>query len=247
MSSEAGADATLDKTDALAQLLSADPLRSRDEPEIAANIGSQLQHMGLSTWSISVHRRLRDALARLKPQRIIEVGGGIGHRSAWLYDLFTADGFTPERYDIIENGAKFAVILHRLMTRYEGESYTKIVVGVLDALVGETLAWKAASSTGLEVGDAPIQPEADAIIVDGTNAQRAKNVELMLPFLAPGGVLFTLEPDMPVGDVEPEDADGMELVNGFNAWIELIQSCNETHHIGFMPLFGGTLVAMVRK
>jgi hypothetical protein len=133
------------------------------------------------------------------------------------------------------------------MTRHKGESYTKIVVGVLDALVGETLAWKAASSTGLEVGDSPIQPEADAIIVDGTNAQRAKNVELMLPFLATGGVLFTLEPDMPVGDVEPEDEEGMELVNGFNAWIELIQSCNETHHIGFMPLFGGTLVAMVAK
>ena len=133
------------------------------------------------------------------------------------------------------------------MTRYEGESYTKIVVGVLDALVGETLAWKAASSTGLEVGDAPIQPEADAIIVDGKSSIRAKNVELMLPFLAPGGVLFTLEPDMPVGDVDPEDTEGMALVEGFNAWIELIQSSNETHHIGFMPLFGGTLVAMIPR
>jgi len=133
------------------------------------------------------------------------------------------------------------------MTRFEAESYTKIVVGVLDALVGETLAWKAASSTGLEVGDAPIQPEADAIIVDGISASRAKNVELMLPFLATGGVLFTLEPDMPVGDVKEDDEDGMALVDGFNAWIELIQSCNETHHIGFMPLFGGTLVAMVKK
>ncbi|DAC45527.1 MAG TPA: hypothetical protein D7H93_04430 [Candidatus Poseidoniales archaeon] len=247
MSSGGEAGVKVDKTEALAQLLSADAERSRDEPEIAANIGAQLQHMGLSTWSISVQRRLRDALGRLKPKRVIEVGGGIGHRSAWIYDLFTVDGFTPERYDIIENGAKFAVILHRLMTRFEAESYTKIVVGVLDALVGETLAWKAASSTGLEVGDAPIQPEADAIIVDGISASRAKNVELMLPFLATGGVLFTLEPDMPVGDVKEDDEDGMALVDGFNAWIELIQSCNETHHIGFMPLFGGTLVAMVQK
>ena len=247
MSSGDEAGVKVDKTEARAQLLSADGERSRDEPEIAANIGAQLQHMGLSTWSISVQRRLRDALGRLKPNRVIEVGGGIGHRSAWIYDLFTVDGFTPERYDIIENGAKFAVILHRLMTRFEAESYTKIVVGVLDALVGETLAWKAASSTGLEVGDAPIQPEADAIIVDGISASRAKNVELMLPFLAAGGVLFTLEPDMPVGDVQEADEDGMALVEGFNAWIELIQSCNETHHIGFMPLFGGTLVAMVAK
>lgn len=247
MSSGGEAGVKVDKTEALAQLLSADSERSRDEPEIAANIGAQLQHMGLTTWSISVQRRLRDALGRLKPKRVIEVGGGIGHRSAWIYDLFTVDGFTPERYDIIENGAKFAVILHRLMTRFEAESYTKIVVGVLDALVGETLAWKAASSTGLEVGDAPIQPEADAIIVDGISASRAKNVELMLPFLATGGVLFTLEPDMPVGDVKEDDEDGMALVDGFNEWIELIQSCNETHHIGFMPLFGGTLVAMVKK
>ena len=237
----------IDKAEALAQLLSADPLRARDEPEIAGNISTQLQHMGLSPWSISVHRRLRDALGRLKPNRIIEVGGGIGHRSAWVYDLFTVDGFTPERYDIIENGAKFAVILHRLMTRFEAEKYTKIVVGVLDSLVGETMAWKAASSTGLEVGDVPIQTEADAIIVDGKSSIRAKNVELMLPFLAPGGVLFTLEPDMPVGDVDADDIDGMALVDGFNAWIELIQKCNDTHHIGFMPLFGGTLVAIVAR
>jgi predicted O-methyltransferase YrrM len=247
MASEHSTSPEVNKDEILAQLLTADTSRVRDEPEIAANISTQLQHMGLSTWSISAHRRLRDALGRLKPNRVIEVGGGIGHRSAWIYDLFVQDGFTPERYDIIENGAKFAVIIHRLMTRYEGESYTKIVVGVLDALVGETLAWKAASSTGLEVGDAPIQPEADAIIVDGKSSIRAKNVELMLPFLAPGGVLFTLEPDMPVGDVDPEDTEGMALVEGFNAWIELIQSSNETHHIGFMPLFGGTLVAMIPR
>ena len=247
MASEHSTSPEVNKDEILAQLLTADASRVRDEPEIAANISTQLQHMGLSTWSISAHRRLRDALGRLKPNRVIEVGGGIGHRSAWIYDLFVQDGFTPERYDIIENGAKFAVIIHRLMTRYEGESYTKIVVGVLDGLVGETLAWKAASSTGLEVGDAPIQPEADAIIVDGKSSIRAKNVELMLPFLAPGGVLFTLEPDMPVGDVDPEDTEGMALVEGFNAWIELIQSSNETHHIGFMPLFGGTLVAMIPR
>lgn len=247
MSTTDDASPVLDKADVLSQLLSPDPTRVRDEPEIAGNIGAQLQHMGLSTWSISAHRRLRDALGRLKPNRIIEVGGGIGHRSAWIYDLFTVDGFTPERYDIIENGAKFAVIIHRLMTRFKAESYTKIVVGVLDALVGETLAWKAASSTGLEAGDAPIQPQADAIIVDGISAVRAKNVEMMLPFLAPGGVLFTLEPDMPVGDVEPDDEDGMALVEGFNAWIELIQGCKDTHHVGFMPLFGGTLVAMVQR
>ena len=69
----------------LPTLLSADHERSRDEPEIAANIASQLEHMGLSTWSISVLRRLRDAIGRQAPRRVLEVGGSIGHRSAWLF------------------------------------------------------------------------------------------------------------------------------------------------------------------
>ena len=59
----------------------ADKELSRDEPEVAANIGKQLEHMGLSTWSISVRRRVRDAIARLSPKNIIQTGAGIGHLS----------------------------------------------------------------------------------------------------------------------------------------------------------------------
>jgi hypothetical protein len=109
----------LSKDDVLSSLLSPDPNRSRDEPAIAANISAQLSHMGLDTWSISVIRRVRDAIGRIKPDRIIEIGGGIGHRSAWIYDLIDQDDWQPNRYDIIENGAKFGVIIHRLMTRYK--------------------------------------------------------------------------------------------------------------------------------
>jgi hypothetical protein len=36
-------------------------------------------------------------------------------------------------------------------------------------------------------------------------------------------------------------------VEGFNQWMAFIQSANETHHIAFMPLFGGTLVALTKK
>ena len=57
----------------LPTLLNADHGRSRDEPEIAANIATQLEHMGLSTWSISVLRRLRDAIGRQEPDRVLEV------------------------------------------------------------------------------------------------------------------------------------------------------------------------------
>ncbi|MEL0265901.1 MAG: hypothetical protein VW945_00275, partial [Candidatus Poseidoniales archaeon] len=53
---------SLERGDVLAFLLSKDGSQPQDEPLIAANIHEQLQHMGLSTWSISVLRRLRDAV-----------------------------------------------------------------------------------------------------------------------------------------------------------------------------------------
>lgn len=247
MSEPEGADSEIGKAHVLAHLLSPDDSRSRDEPEIATNIGVQLKHMGLSTWSISILRRLRDAIGRLKPESILEVGAGIGHRSAWIYDLFVSDDSTPKRFQMVEDGAKFSVILRRLMLRHDAESYTSIVVGNLDALVAETNAWHAASSTGLEVGNPPLESSHDAIIVDGISENRARNVEALLPFLSPSGVLFTVEPDMPLGNVEEDDKEGMLVVDGFNQWMEFIKSANESHHIAFMPLFGGTLVALTKK
>lgn len=237
----------LSKDEVLSSILSPDPNRSRDEPAIAANISAQLNHMGLDTWSISVIRRLRDAVGRIKPDRIIEVGGGIGHRSAWIYDLIEQEDWQPTRYDIIENGAKFGVIIHRLMTRYKAESWTKIVVGELNSLLAQTNAWSAASKSGIEVGDSPIQSQAEVIIVDSNGKNVANAVKQMLPMLAKGGVLFTVEPLVPAGDVDENDEAGMAIVEGFNSWINLIQSANETHHIAFNPLFGGTLVAFLEK
>ena len=237
----------LSKDEVLSSILSPDPNRSRDEPAIAANISAQLNHMGLDTWSISVIRRLRDAVGRIKPDRIIEVGGGIGHRSAWIYDLIEQEDWQPTRYDIIENGAKFGVIIHRLMTRYKAESWTKIVVGELNSLLAQTNAWSAASKSGIEVGDSPIQTQAEVIIVDSNGKNVANAVKQMLPMLAKGGVLFTVEPLVPAGDVDENDEAGMAIVEGFNSWINLIQSANETHHIAFNPLFGGTLVAFLEK
>ena len=237
----------LSKDEVLSSILSPDPNRTRDEPAIAANISAQLNHMGLDTWSISVIRRLRDAVGRMKPDRIIEVGGGIGHRSAWIYDLIDQDDWQPTRYDIIENGAKFGVIIHRLMTRYKAESWTKIVVGELNSLLAQTNAWSAASKSGIEVGDSPIQSQAEVIIVDSNGKNVANTVKQMLPMLAKGGVLFTVEPLVPAGDVDENDEAGMAVVEGFNSWINLIQSANETHYIAFNPLFGGTLVAFLEK
>ena len=83
----------------------------------------------------------------------------------------------------------------------------------------------------------------DVIVVDGPSPARASLVATYLPLLNDNGVLFTVEPDMPTGDVAEDDVEGMAMVNGFNRWIELVGETQSTHHVAFMPLFGGTLVA----
>ena len=87
-------------------------------------------------------------------QNVLEVGGGIGHRAAWLLDLFDTR-VRPTRYDIVEQGNKFAVIIKRLIDRYEASNWTTIKVGELPTLAAETMAWKAATISGLDGGDAP--------------------------------------------------------------------------------------------
>jgi len=72
-------------------------------------------------------------------------------------------------------------------------------------------------------------------------------VKTYLAMLHKNGVLYTVEPDMPTGEVDENDEEGMALVEGFNAWIELISSTKDSHHVAFMPLFGGTLVAWLPR
>ena len=241
-----GSESSLSKADVLPYILSKESDLSRDEPEIAANISEQLQHMGLSTWSQSVIRRLRNAIHKIKPERVIEVGAGIGHRSAWFFDLFTNDK-VPERYDLVEQGSKFAVILHRLRTRYDAEDWCNIVVGEVNSLVAETNAWSAASTTGLEVGNSPLATKADVIIVDSKIEDLAESIESLFPLLSDGGVLFTCEPPVPSGDVDEEDEEMMKHVDGFNDWIKLISNTQQTHYVAFTPLFDGTIVAFLKK
>ena len=218
----------------------------RDEPLIAANIHEQLQHMGLSTWSISVIRRVRDALFRISPNSLLEVGASIGHRSAWLLDLFENQS-RPKQYDIVEQGNKFAVIIKRLVDRYDASSWTNIKVGELQTLAAETMAWKAATVTGLDTGDAPLETDYDAIIVDEKPEVLAKSIESCLQLLSSNGVLIATEPMVPAGEVDENDQAQMALVNGFNDWIELIKSSQEKYFIAFIPVFEGTIVAFLPK
>ena len=224
------------REEVLAAILAADKELSRDEPEVAANIGKQLEHMGLSTWSISVRRRVRDAIARLSPKNIIQTGAGIGHLSAWILDHFEEED-SLEKFQIIEEGNRFAVILTRLCQRYSSVP-TSIVVGKPSLLTSELKAWSISKA-----GEAPMLENADAIIVDASLENLADDVSSLLPLLNKNGVLFTTEPTPPVGDREENDPE----VIGFNKWMDLIRETNSTHHIAFAPLFGGTIVAWLSK
>lgn len=233
------------RDEVLPSLLTADHERSRDEPEIAANIATQLEHMGLSTWSISVLRRLRDAIGRQSPKRVLEVGGGIGHRSAWLFDLFNNE--TTDRFDIIEQGAKFGVILHRLQTRYDASSWSSIIVNDFATLCAEEKAWKLTTTSGVGIDERRLSEHYDAIVIDSPLSRLAGDLQNGLDLLAPNGVLYTVEPETPVGDYDELDDDGRAKVDGFNKWIEIIQLTQSTHYIAFVPLFGGTIVAFFRR
>ena len=233
----------IERSDLLSFILAKDSEQPSGEPEIAANIHEQLQHMGLSTWSLSVLRRLRDAVGRLQPTSLLEVGASIGHRTAWLLDEFDRKNRSPNALTLVEPGGKFGVILKRLLQRYEAMAWSNVVVGDPVQLASEHLAWSLASATGSELSQTPFEAGYDVIIVDGPSPVRAELVSRYLPQLNPNGVLFTVEPDMPTGDVADDDEVGMALVTGFNRWIEVVNETQSTHHLAFMPLFGGTLVA----
>ena len=232
----------LERGDVLAFLLSKDGNQPQDEPLIAANIHEQLQHMGLSSWSISVLRRLRDAVGRLAPARVLEVGASIGHRTAWLLDEFERKERTPTALTLVEQGGKFAVILQRLLQRYEAMSWASVVVGEPEQLAAEHQAWALASATGTELSQTPFESGYDVIVIDGP--PRPGEPCGNLPLVAQRQRRpVHVEPDMPTGDVAEDDVEGMAMVNGFNRWIELVGETQSTHHVAFMPLFGGTLVA----
>ena len=180
---------------------------------------------------------------RLAPARVLEVGASIGHRTAWLLDEFERKERTPTALTLVEQGGKFAVILQRLLQRYEAMTWASVVVGEPEQLAAEHQAWALASATGTELSQTPFESGYDVIVIDGPSPVRASLVATYLSFLNGNGVLFTVEPDMPTGDVAEDDAEGMAMVNGFNRWIELVGETQSTHHVAFMPLFGGTLVA----
>ena len=236
-----------DRGKVLEILLSAKSDLPRNEPEIASNISQQLQHMGLDTWGISLIRRVRDACAILQPKIVLETGAQIGHKSAWLFDLFTTEGHNPEKYVMVEMGGKFGVILARLRTRYDAEDWADIKIGDINALCSDAKAWKMANTTNLSSSESPIPQEIDFILVDEKAENLAITVRNLLAHLSKSGVLLLREPDVPVGETDGTDPIFEEQVKGFNDWIELIKEISQTHIIRMNPIFGGTLVGIMKR
>jgi len=152
-----------------------------------------------------------------------------------------------DRFDIVEQGAKFGVILHRLQTRYDASSWSSIIVNDFSTLCAEEKAWKLTTASGVGADERRLSEHYDAIIVDSPLSRLSTDLKNGMELLSPNGVLYTTEPETPVGDYDELDQDGKAKVDGFNAWIEFIQSSQTTHHIAFVPLFGGTIVAFFKR
>lgn len=218
----------------------------RDAPDIAANIGVQMGHMGLDVPTVSVVRRLRDIVVTLQPRKVAEVGAAIGHTTAWLLDAWSReDVVAPDLVDVMEEGNRFAVILDRVIKRYGMEEAARVVVGTVDEHAPQTRAWRLAHLASKE-RPPTLMDALDVLILRGGIDSLSDRATSGLELLRKGGVLLLIEPAVPGEDVNDSTEEGAAIIAGFNAWISFVQRCSEEHDLAFVPVHGGTIVA-VRK
>ena len=252
---------TISQREMFEQLLGEDESRSASEPEIAAAIGEQMIHMDLRPLPRSIRKRIRDISARIPAKNVVIIGGGIGHLTAWMMDLWCGNPADPEsvgsgRPDslrVIEEGGKFGVIIDRLLRRYDASNWAQVISDPWPEIAAETESWNAANATLPDIAkSAPLPQPIDLVIIDLPEVERAKVASSAFNLLSPGGVVMVLEPQVPTGDVgEPEQGSEMtqaqQVVASFNEWIEFVQSVNSNHSAAFVELAGGTLGVFLRS
>ena len=218
----------------------------RDAPDIAANIGVQMGHMGIDVPTVSVVRRLRDIVVTLQPRTVAEVGAAIGHTTAWLLDAWSReDVVAPDMVDVMEEGNRFAVILDRVIKRYGMEESARVVVGTVDEHAPQTRAWRLAHLASKE-RPPTLMDALDVMILRGGIESLSARAASGLELLRRGGVLLLIEPAVPGEDINDSTEEGAAIIAGFNGWISFVQRCSEEHDLAFVPVHGGTIVA-VRK
>jgi hypothetical protein len=234
-------------------LLSEDSNRTSDEPEIAANIGEQMIHMGLTPLSRSLRTRIRDICSRIPAKNIILVGGGIGHLSAWLFDLWcTSDGGidAPESFTIVEEGGKFGIILNRLISRYDADNWSKAVIKPWGEITAESASWFASNAASNNITPFSLIPlPIDLLIIDLPEKERIDALLNSFDLLSPGGIIIVKEPEVPSGDVgeikdDSEITKAQEKVLYFNKWIKSIKDFSIKNSLSFVELTGGSLVIL---
>lgn len=244
----------------LEKLLSEDIERGDSEPLIASSIGEQMLLMGLRTMPRSMRARIRDISSRVPVGDVVLVGGGIGHLSAWLLDMWCGDpsvdtpdeGSKPDSFIIVEEGARFGVIIDRLIRRYEAEGWARVVGNKWSEVVAEARTWSAASASLPESArPSSIPTGLNLAIIDLPDSERPSAAKSAFEILAPGGILIVPEPEVPTGDVgEPspgeEPTEAQRKVAAFNEWIDFAKSVSVNHSLAFVELTGGT-IAVVRR
>ena len=248
-------------SDLMDLLLSEDVERNQSEPDVASSIGEQMLHMDLSLLPRSVRARIRDVCSRINPSNVVLVGGGIGHLSAWLFDLWSTSNEDhperqvnpPEAFRIIEPGTRFCVIIDRLIRRYEAEDWAQVVSMTWQEVFAETLSSRASNISIPETALNSVLPmPLDLILIDLPEEERVAAAAAAFDLVAPGGLVLLLEPTVPTGDVG-DFSEGVEStpaqlkVQSFNSWIELVKRINEIDSVGFTDLSGGTIVAFLKN
>ena len=240
-------------------LLSEDESRSQEESEVAASIGEQMLHMDLPIMARSVRARIRDICSRVSPSNAVLVGGGIGHLSAWLFDLWCTSEedncppiSRPSSFRIIEPGTRFRVIIERLIRRYEADSWAEVISMEWQEAIAESTS-ALASNISLPEGalQSPLTLPINLVVVDLPEESRVEAVTSAFEIVSPGGLVISLEPTVPTGDVgEIDEEEGpnpaQKKVQSFNEWIDLIKRVNENHSVGFAELTGGSIVGLLK-
>ncbi len=241
-------------------LLSEDIERGDSEPPIAAGIGEQMLHMSLRPLPRSIRARIRDISGRIPAKNVVLIGGGIGHLSAWLLDMWCGDPANPpetlppkpDNFRIIEPGGKFGVIIDRLVRRHGAESWTQIIQMPWNELAAEATSWSAATAAlPQNAKPSPLPLPIDLVVVDVTEDERASTAKSAFDLLSSGGVLLVQEPEVPTGDVGVADSPSemtpaQKKVESFNQWISFVKDVSENHSLGFVELTGGTLAVLRR-
>jgi len=250
----------MSEKDMFSLLLSEDTEKDDTEPAIAAGIGEQMLHMSLRPLPRSMRARIRDISARVPAKNAVLIGGGIGHLSAWLLDLWCgnpadppeAPPSKPDSFRIIEPGGKFGVIIDRLIRRHGAEGWTQVIQMPWSELSAEAATWSAATAAlPQNAKPSPLPLPIDLVVVDVQEAERPSTAKSAFQLLSPGGVLLVQEPEVPTGDVgiadSPSDmTPAQKKVESFNEWISFVKEVSENHSLGFVELTGGTLAVLRR-